>query len=120
MGQRSDRERAIVSMSMSAQIVRVWKGSGTAEGVDRYCREHFSEKVLPQLRSLSGFLDATALTRSVGTETDVVVATFWESIDSVKAFAGESYEKAVVEPIVHEFLERFDDQVAHFTVAVDG
>jgi hypothetical protein len=53
----------------------------------------------------------------VGTETDVVVATFWESIDSVKAFAGESYEKAVVEPIVHEFLERFDDEVAHFTVA---
>jgi hypothetical protein len=42
--------RAIVSMSMSAQIVRVWKASGTAEGVDRYCREHFSKKVLPQLR----------------------------------------------------------------------
>ena len=107
-------------MSMSAQIVRAWKGSGTAEGVDRYCREHFSTTVLPQLRSLSGFLDATVLTRSVGTETHVVLATSWESIDSVKAFAGESYEKAVVEPIVHEFLERFDDEVAHFTVAVDG
>ncbi len=105
-------------MSMSAQIVRVWKGSGTAEGVDRYCREHFATTVLPQLRSLNGFLDATVLTRSVGTETHVVVASFWESIDSVKAFAGERYEKAVVEPIVHEFLERFDDEVAHFTVAV--
>jgi len=100
--------------------VRVGKGSGTAEGVERYRREHFSKTVLPQLRSLSGFLDATVLTRSVGTETQVVVATFWESIDSVKAFAGESYEKAVLEPVVHELLERFADEVVHFTVAVDG
>jgi hypothetical protein len=101
-----------------ARIARVWKGYGTAEGVDRYCREHFSKTVLPQLRKVEGFLDANVLVRSSESETHVVVTTVWDSIDSVKAFAGEDYGKAVVEPIVRDLLERFDDDVTHFTVAV--
>jgi hypothetical protein len=40
----------------------------------------------------------------------------WDSIESVKAFAGENYEEAVVEPVVRELLNRFDDRVTHFTV----
>lgn len=103
---------------MTARIVRVWKGYGTAEGVDRYCREHFSKTVLPQLRGVDGFLDANVLVRSSEGETHVVVATVWDSIDCVKAFAGEDYSKAVVEPIVRDLLERFDDDVTHFTLAV--
>jgi heme-degrading monooxygenase HmoA len=100
------------------RVVRVWKGYGTAEGVDRYCREHFSKTVLPQLQALSGFLAANALVRSLGYETEVVVATVWDSIDAVIAFAGDDFEKAVVEPIVHDLLERFDEEVTHFVLAV--
>jgi hypothetical protein len=35
-----------------------------------------------------------------------------------QAFAGDEYERAVVEPIVHDVLERFDDEVTHFTPSV--
>jgi hypothetical protein len=49
-----------------------------------------------------------------------VVATTWDSIDSVKAFAGEDYEQAVVDPVVRELLNRFDDRVTHFTVVLDA
>jgi hypothetical protein len=104
---------------MAGQIVRVWKGYGRAAGVDRYCREHFPKSVLPQLRSINGFVGATVLTRAGRDETEVVVATTWDSIDSVKAFAGVDYEQAVVEPIVRELLIRFDGRVTHFTVALD-
>ncbi len=103
---------------MANQIVRVWKGYGTQAGVERYCREHFRDSVLPQLRSIDGFVSAKVLTRAGGGETQLVVATVWDSIDSVKAFAGENYEQAVVEPVVRELLNRFDDQVTHFTVAL--
>jgi hypothetical protein len=103
---------------MTLQIVRVWKGYGTSDGVDRYCHEHFSKTVLPQLQALDGFLDANVLVRSLEDTTEVIVATMWESLDAVKAFAGGKYEQAVVEPIVGELLERFDDEVTHFTVAV--
>lgn len=58
------------------------------------------------------------MTRTGRGETELVVATTWDSIESVKSFAGEDYEKAVVEPVVRELLDRFDDRVAHFTVAL--
>jgi heme-degrading monooxygenase HmoA len=103
---------------MAGQIVRVWSGFGTEAGVDRYCREHFPNSVLPHLRSIGGFVAATVLTRVVESETEVVVATTWGSMDAVRAFAGENYEHAVVEPFVRELLSRFDDRVSHFMVAL--
>jgi len=103
---------------MAAQIVRIWGGYGTEAGVDRYCRELFPNSVLPHLRSIDGFVEAKVLTRTGRGETEVVVATTWDSIESVKAFAGEDYEKAVIEPIVRELLHRFDERVTHFNVAL--
>jgi heme-degrading monooxygenase HmoA len=100
-------------------LVRVWKGFGTREGVQRYCDQHFREVVLPQLQALSGFRGARVLVRSAA-ETEVVVATMWDSLEAVKAFAGEDHEAAVVEPVVSELLTRFDDRVTHFTVAVQA
>jgi hypothetical protein len=103
---------------MAGQIVRIWGGYGTQAGVDRYCREHFPNSVLPHLRSIDGFVEVKVLTRTGRGESEVVVATTWDSIESVKAFAGDDYEKAVVEPLVGELLHRFDDRVTHFTVAL--
>jgi hypothetical protein len=70
------------------------------------------------LRSIDGFVEVKVLTRTGRGESEVVVATTWDSIESVKAFAGDDYEKAVVEPLVGELLHRFDDRVTHFTVAL--
>jgi len=103
---------------MADQIVRIWGGYGTQVGVDRYCHEYFPISVLPHLRSIDGFIEVKLMTRTGRGETEVVVATTWESIESVKAFAGEDYEAAVVQPGVRELLNRFDDRVAHFTVAL--
>jgi heme-degrading monooxygenase HmoA len=101
------------------RLVRVWKGYGTPEGVERYCRQHFAQVVLPQLRALPGFRGAQVLVRS-GDETQVLVATAWESLEAVKAFAGDDLEAAVVEPVVRELLTRFDDRVTHFTLALEA
>jgi catechol 2,3-dioxygenase-like lactoylglutathione lyase family enzyme len=103
---------------MADQVVRVWKGYGTQPGVDRYCRDHFPKSVLPHLRSIDGFVEAKVMTRASRDETEVVVATVWESIDSIKSFAGENYEEAVVEPVVRELLNRFDDRVMHFNISL--
>ena len=78
---------------MAGQIVRIWGGYGTPAGIDRYRREHFVNSVLPHLRSITGFVEAKVLTRSGRGETELVVATTWDSIESVKAFAGEDYGK---------------------------
>jgi heme-degrading monooxygenase HmoA len=104
---------------MSDRVVRVWKGYGSAEGVERYSREHFAAVVLPGLRALDGFVGARALVRPLEDETELVVATVWESMDAVRAFAGDGVDRAVVEPVVRELLDRFDDRVAHFAVALE-
>ena len=95
-------------------IVRVWKARGSAEGISRYCREHFEPVVLPELRGISGFVGAEVLVR----DRELVVATHWESLDAVRAFAGDDLERAVVEPVVAELLDAYDDTVTHYTVAV--
>jgi heme-degrading monooxygenase HmoA len=94
-------------------IVRVWKGRGSADGIDRYCREHFQPVVLPELRALAGFVDASVLVR----DGEVVVATRWESLDAVRAFAGDDLDRAVVEPVVDELLDDYDATVTHYDVA---
>jgi heme-degrading monooxygenase HmoA len=103
---------------MADAIVRMWKGYGTAEGVRRYCDEHFPHSVLPELRKVAGFVRATLLVRAGASETELVVATEWESLEAVKGFAGEAYESAVVDPAVRELLERFDNRVTHYTIAL--
>jgi heme-degrading monooxygenase HmoA len=101
-------------------VVRVWKGEGTADGVGRYCEEHFPQRVLPQLRAVDGFLEARVLVRTSGSTSEVMLMTTWESLEAVKAFAGERYERAVVEPAVGELLERFDEDVTHYTIVHDA
>jgi hypothetical protein len=104
--------------TVAARIVRVWKGYGTADGVQRYCDDHFTKTVLPQLRALGGFLSAHVLVRPIENGTEVVVATVWDSIGSVKAFAGDNHDLAVIEPVVRDLLDHFDDRATHFIVAV--
>ena len=106
---------------MAGRIVRVWKGYGSAEGVQRYCDEHFSRTVLPRLRAIGGFHSANVLVRrpeQESHETEVVVATVWDSMEAITAFTGQNFEEAVVEPVVRDLLDRFDDRVTHYTVAL--
>ena len=100
------------------RVVRIWRVDGTPAGVRRYCQDHFPTAVLPRLRARDGFLEANVLVRAIGDKSEVVVVTVWESIDAVRAFAGDRYERAVVEPVVRDLLDRVDDSVSHFTIAV--
>jgi hypothetical protein len=103
---------------MAAGIARIWKGYGTAEGVRQYCDEYFGPTLLPELQRLDGFVRATLLMRQRAEDSEVVVATIWESIEAVKGFAGDDYEQAVVEPVVYEMLQHFEDRVSHYTIGM--
>lgn len=100
-------------------IVRTWSARGTAEGVQRYCEEHFPGSVLPGLRDLDGFLGARVLVRTADGRSEVVVETTWESEQAIAAFADGDLERAVVEPVVHELLDDVDARVVHHAVVLD-
>jgi hypothetical protein len=45
--------------------------------------------------------------------------TFFANLDAVRGFAGDEYDKAVVEADARRALSRWDDRVTHQEVAVD-
>src|SRR5205823_2681338 len=53
-----------------------------------------------------------------GGEVEFLALTLWDSLDSVKRFAGDDPEVAVVEPEARAVLADFDDFARHYEVAV--
>lgn len=96
-------------------IARTWRCIASAENVPLYLK-HFTETVQPELHKLKGFKGAWVLRRLVGEWTEITVMTLWESLDAVRAFAGESIEQAVVEPAAQAVLHTYETTVTHSDV----
>ena len=56
--------------------------------------------------------------RDVDEGVEFATLTLWESLDAVKAFAGEDYEVAVVPDPARAVLSRWDERSVHYEVAV--
>jgi len=100
-------------------IVRTWSGHTTASGGQRYVA-YFRNILLPKLQRLDGHRGAMGFTRGEGEEVEVNVLTFWDSMVSIRGFAGADPAAAVVEPEAEALLKRFDARVKHFEVLVDA
>ena len=99
--------------------VRIWRGSAVPENAAKY-RKHVTETVFPCLPQIDGHRGAMLLERKVGARVEFVAITFWDSVDSVKRFAGEDCETAVVEPEAQDVLDEYDPIVRHFEVTFDN
>jgi hypothetical protein len=94
-------------------ITRLWRGWTTIESADAY--ERFLESELfPSMRDIAGFLGADLLRRTERDEVAFVTLTRFESLDAVRAFAGEHYETPVLEPQALALLSRYDEKALHF------
>jgi mannose-6-phosphate isomerase-like protein (cupin superfamily) len=95
-------------------IARRWRGwaDGSANA-DAY-EAHFNETVRPRLEASDGFIGAT-LERVQGDDgrIELVVVTQWESMDAIRAFAGDDLEAAVVEPEARAVLADFEPRALH-------
>jgi heme-degrading monooxygenase HmoA len=50
---------------------------------------------------------------------EFATVTLWESVEALKEFAGEDYEKAVVPPEARKLLSRFDGRSTHYQVLLE-
>ena len=95
---------------------RIWRGAVRQQDGDAYAR--YMEKTgLTEYRKTPGNLSATMLRRDLEDRTEFVMYTTWESMDAVKAFAGDDPERAVFYPEDDRFLIERDLTVAHYEVA---
>ena len=73
--------------------------------------------VFPSLKRLAGHRGAWLLRRQVDDQTEFLALTLWESLDSIRAFAGDDITTAIVEPEARAVLADFDDFAHHYEVA---
>jgi heme-degrading monooxygenase HmoA len=96
-------------------IARIWKGAVRREDGDTYAK-YIEETGLAGYAETPGNRGAWMLRRDVGDLTEFVTFTLWESLDAVKAFAGDDYETAVYYPEDDKFLVERDLKCAHYEV----
>lgn len=98
-------------------ICRLWHGWTTAANADAYesllRREIFAGIVA---RRIAGFQGIDLVRRDGPAEVEFVTIMWFTSMDAVRAFAGDDYERAVVPPSARALLARFDDRSAHYDV----
>lgn len=99
-------------------IVRIWRGWTRPENARAY-EEYVLEAIFPVMREIDGCLGVELARRDEGGEVGYVAITRFASLEAVKRFAGDDWERAVVEQRGRELLSRFDEHSAHFDV-VDG
>jgi heme-degrading monooxygenase HmoA len=96
-------------------IARYWSATTTPGKFPKYA-QHLSSAVFPELRRLVGYEGGKLLQRETGGNVEVIVLTFWKSIDSIRAFAGDDIERAVVPDEAAALLTNFDQRVKHFEI----
>jgi heme-degrading monooxygenase HmoA len=63
-----------------------------------------------------GNISVHILERQEGEITHFITLTFWESLDSIRGFAGDDLEKAKYYPEDKDFLMEFEPRVVHYEV----
>ena len=96
-------------------IARIWRGAVRAEDADEYA-DYIAETGLAEYQQTPGNQGAWMLTRYVGDRTEILTFTLWDSLEAVKAFAGDDYETAVYFPKDDRYLVDRDDLCAHYEV----
>jgi heme-degrading monooxygenase HmoA len=98
-------------------ISRIWHGytrPGEADAYEALLREEIFTGI--EGRSIDGFREIQLFRRDVDGEVEFITVMWFDSLDAVRAFAGEDYEASVVPPAARELLARFDERSQHYEV----
>ena len=95
-------------------IARIWHGYTTAANASAY------ENLLKQEifigienKKVEGYKGIQLLKRNVENEVEFTTIMWFDTIESVKQFAGENFERAYVPANAREVLSRFDATSVH-------
>jgi heme-degrading monooxygenase HmoA len=100
-------------------ISRIWHGYTTLGNADAY-EALLKEEVFVGIlnRNISGYKGIQLLRRQIPNETEFITIMWFDSLDSVKKFAGADYENAVVPEKARMILSRYDKTSQHYDVKI--
>jgi antibiotic biosynthesis monooxygenase (ABM) superfamily enzyme len=98
-------------------IARVWRGATAAEDGDGYAA-YIEESAMTKARKLPGSRGTLVLRRVDGDRAEFETILLFDSLDDVRAFAGDDLEAAVFFPEDDRYLVDRDLGVSHYEVDV--
>ncbi len=96
-------------------IIRMWHGRVQHDDAPAY-REFLKQRAIPDYRSVKGNIDVKILERREDDATHFITMTSWDTLDSIKSFAGDEVEKAKYYPEDAGYLLEFEPSVVHYEV----
>lgn len=96
-------------------IARTWQGRVPASKADEYY-EFLKRTGLPDYQATPGNRGVLVQRRIHGDTAQFVLTTLWDSIESIKRFAGERYEEARYYPEDDDYLLDRERYVTHAEV----
>lgn len=101
-------------------ISRIWHGWTSRQNADAY-EDLLRSEIFKGIehREIRGYHGIHLLRRDVPEGVEFVTVMWFDSLDAIKAFAGDDFEAAVVPPKARALLSRFDVRSAHYNVLVE-
>ena len=98
-------------------IARIWHGWTKPQNANAY-EALLKEEIFTgiQNRKITGFVGIELFRRDLGSEVEFITLMRFDSLDAIRAFAGEDYEAAVVPAKARELLSHFDGRSQHYEI----
>lgn len=96
-------------------IMRTWRGWTRHEDTDAYA-EYILGTGIVEYMATPGNQGAYIVSRPDGDRTEFLTISFWDSRESIVAFAGDDIDRAVFYPEDDRYLIDRETKVRHFTV----
>jgi len=100
-------------------VCRVWRGwtsVGHAQNYDDYLQKELFPRLDRELRP-HGYRGYQLLRFSRGKEVEFMTMLWFDSIESVRLFAGENYGTPVISDKARSLLTRFADRADHYQLS---
>jgi heme-degrading monooxygenase HmoA len=98
-------------------IARQWIGETVESDAETYGK-YLEETGVREIRAVKGNQGVWLLRRVHEGKAEFIVISLWDSLESIKAFAGPDYRKAVYYPEDKKYLLALDPHVTHYEVLV--
>lgn len=98
-------------------IARIWHGWTSIENAPKY-ETLLKSEVFPSIedKKIEGYRNISLLKRTLKDEVEFITIMRFDSLDCVKNFMGEDYERSYVPEKARQVLSRYDNASLHYEI----
>jgi heme-degrading monooxygenase HmoA len=99
-------------------IARVWRGRAKPKDADAY-EAMLKPELLPGVSKVNGYKGSYLLRRENEEDVEFVTILLWDSLDSVRAFAGADFETSIIPEERRKYLSQHDAKAKHYEIVAE-